>query len=187
MQRTINYRNWHQPTVAPLVNYIYFWLLLKVTDFFYQSEAYRWTLLVINDLKLYLVVFLIYYQITKSQFISTATYFDPPTWVDLHPISSSNFPSKLMSTGIELYLSEPRVYAQTAVLLQFAREQVQQTKKKRAYTFTLPHCTYNLYKNSFLLRCLFRFVWFLWCCVLHYLSWCRAYCTSSYALLTFDE
>ena len=30
--------------------------------------------------------------------------------------------------------------------------------RKRGHTFTLLHCTYNLYKNSFLYRCLFRFV-----------------------------
>jgi len=30
--------------------------------------------------------------------------------------------------------------------------------RKRGHTFILPHCTYNLYKNSFLPRCLSRFV-----------------------------
>ena len=30
--------------------------------------------------------------------------------------------------------------------------------RKRGHPFTLPHCTYNLYKNSFLPRCLFKFV-----------------------------
>ena len=53
-----------------------------------------------------------------------------------------------------------RVYAHCLypILPAGNNESCQLLLRKREHTFTLPYCTYNLYKNSFVSRCLFKFV-----------------------------